>query len=137
MRAAAVVMVAGLVSVGCGSRVGDSGTSGSSASSCVDASGGSVKVGFLNSLSGTMAISEKTVHDSLMLAAEQNARVLLLDEPVAGMSADERAQTGELLRRIGAERTVVVVAHYERLYGMLDLYEQRGSRSGNGRNIPN
>jgi urea transport system ATP-binding protein len=41
----------------------------------------------------------------------QNARVLLLDEPVAGMSADERAQTGELLRRIGAERTVVVVEH--------------------------
>ena len=41
----------------------------------------------------------------------QNARVLLLDEPVAGMSADERVQTGELLRRIGAERTVVVVEH--------------------------
>ena len=41
----------------------------------------------------------------------QNARVLLLDEPVAGMSADERIQTGELLHRIGAERTVVVVEH--------------------------
>jgi urea transport system ATP-binding protein len=41
----------------------------------------------------------------------QDARVLLLDEPVAGMSADERIQTGELLRRIGAERTVVVVEH--------------------------
>jgi len=41
----------------------------------------------------------------------QNARVLLLDEPVAGMSSDERTQTGELLRRIGAERTVVVVEH--------------------------
>ena len=41
----------------------------------------------------------------------QNSRVLLLDEPVAGMSSDERAQTGELLRRIGAQRTVVVVEH--------------------------
>ncbi|WP_436496184.1 urea ABC transporter ATP-binding protein UrtD [Actinokineospora sp. HUAS TT18] len=41
----------------------------------------------------------------------QNARVLLLDEPVAGMSAQEREDTGELLRRIGAERTVVVVEH--------------------------
>jgi urea transport system ATP-binding protein len=41
----------------------------------------------------------------------QNARVLLLDEPVAGMSAEERTQTGELLRRVGAERTVVVVEH--------------------------
>jgi urea transport system ATP-binding protein len=41
----------------------------------------------------------------------QNADLLLLDEPVAGMSHDEREQTGELLRRIGAERTVVVVEH--------------------------
>ncbi|MGH3789009.1 MAG: urea ABC transporter substrate-binding protein [Pseudonocardiaceae bacterium] len=30
-----------------------------------------MKIGFLNSLSGTMAISEKTVNDSLILAAEQ------------------------------------------------------------------
>ncbi len=60
---------AGLVLAGCGSRVGDSG--GSSAQSCVDTSGDSVKIGFLNSLSGTMAISENTVHDALALGAEQ------------------------------------------------------------------
>jgi hypothetical protein len=30
-----------------------------------------------------------------------------------------------------------ILAHYERLYGMLDLHEQRGSRSGNSRNILN
>ncbi|MGW0019423.1 urea ABC transporter ATP-binding protein UrtD [Rhodococcus sp. NPDC003382] len=41
----------------------------------------------------------------------QNSDVLLLDEPVAGMSHDEREETGQLLRRIGAERTVVVVEH--------------------------
>lgn len=41
----------------------------------------------------------------------QNADVLLLDEPVAGMSAEERTETGNLLRRIGAERTVLVVEH--------------------------
>ncbi|MCM3535031.1 urea ABC transporter ATP-binding protein UrtD [Cellulosimicrobium funkei] len=41
----------------------------------------------------------------------QDARLLLLDEPVAGMSQAEREQTGELLRRIGAQRTVVVVEH--------------------------
>ncbi|MBD8505969.1 urea ABC transporter ATP-binding protein UrtD [Hoyosella sp. G463] len=41
----------------------------------------------------------------------QDATVLLLDEPVAGMSHDERQQTGELLQRIGGERTVVVVEH--------------------------
>jgi urea transport system substrate-binding protein len=54
----------------CGSRVDDSGGS-STAASCVDTSGSTVKIGFLNSLSGTMAISEKTVADALNLAAEQ------------------------------------------------------------------
>ncbi|QLY32174.1 urea ABC transporter ATP-binding protein UrtD [Nocardia huaxiensis] len=41
----------------------------------------------------------------------QNASVLLLDEPVAGMSAEEREETGNLLRRIGDKRVVVVVEH--------------------------
>ncbi len=68
--AAVVLLAVGLVSTACGSRV-DAGAGGSSAASCVDTSGSSVKIGFLNSLSGTMAISEKTVHDSLALAAEQ------------------------------------------------------------------
>jgi urea transport system substrate-binding protein len=68
--AAAVALSAALVLSACGSRVDDSGAS-TSAASCVDTSGSSVKVGFLNSLSGTMAISEKTVADSLNLAAEQ------------------------------------------------------------------
>ncbi|MGH3901484.1 MAG: urea ABC transporter substrate-binding protein [Pseudonocardiaceae bacterium] len=67
-RATVFLVVAGLVTAGCGSRTG---SQGASASSCVDTSGDSVKIGFLNSLSGTMAISEKTVNDSLFLAAEQ------------------------------------------------------------------
>ena len=37
----------------------------------------------------------------------QNCSVLLLDEPVAGMSLEEREETGNLLRRIGGARTVV------------------------------
>lgn len=41
------------------------------ATSCVDTDGDAIKIGFLNSLSGTMAISEKTVNDSLNLAAEE------------------------------------------------------------------
>jgi urea transport system ATP-binding protein len=41
----------------------------------------------------------------------QDARLLMLDEPVAGMSAEEKEQTGKLLQRIGADRTVVVVEH--------------------------
>ena len=41
----------------------------------------------------------------------QEPRLLLLDEPVAGLSAEERTRTGELIRLIAADRTVVVVEH--------------------------
>jgi urea transport system ATP-binding protein len=41
----------------------------------------------------------------------QDAKLLLLDEPVAGMSHDERTATGELLGRVAASRAVVVVEH--------------------------
>ena len=41
----------------------------------------------------------------------QNAQLLMLDEPVAGMSADERDETGRLLQRIAQDRTVVIVEH--------------------------
>jgi len=41
----------------------------------------------------------------------QNAKLLLLDEPVAGMSHDERDATGALLNVIAEDRTVVVVEH--------------------------
>ncbi|NQX10936.1 urea ABC transporter ATP-binding protein UrtD [Microbacteriaceae bacterium VKM Ac-2855] len=41
----------------------------------------------------------------------QDAKLLLLDEPVAGMSQDERTATGELLGRVAAGRAVVVVEH--------------------------
>lgn len=41
------------------------------ATSCVDTSGDSISIGFINSLSGTMAISESTVNQSLHMAAEE------------------------------------------------------------------
>ena len=41
----------------------------------------------------------------------QEPRALLLDEPVAGMSQDERTATGELLQRIAQRRIVLVVEH--------------------------
>jgi urea transport system ATP-binding protein len=41
----------------------------------------------------------------------QEPRLLLLDEPVAGMSRDERARTGELLTTIAENHTVIVVEH--------------------------
>ena len=60
----------GLVLTGCGSKASD--TAGeSTAASCVDTSGDTIKVGSLNSLSGTMAISEVTVRDSIALAVDE------------------------------------------------------------------
>jgi urea transport system ATP-binding protein len=41
----------------------------------------------------------------------QDAKVMFLDETVAGMSAEEREETGDLLRRIGTERTIIVIEH--------------------------
>ena len=41
----------------------------------------------------------------------QRPRLLLLDEPVAGMSGDERERTGRLLTEIAADHTVIVVEH--------------------------
>lgn len=41
----------------------------------------------------------------------QNSDLLLLDEPIAGMSQDEREQTGLLLRRIAASRMTLVIEH--------------------------
>lgn len=63
-----------------------------------------------DSPAGILAHGQKQWLEIGMLLV-QNADVLLLDEPVAGMSAEEREETGNLLRRIGSERTVVVVEH--------------------------
>ena len=41
----------------------------------------------------------------------QDPGLLLLDEPVAGMSAKEREQTAELLNRISKGRSIVVIEH--------------------------
>jgi urea transport system ATP-binding protein len=41
----------------------------------------------------------------------QDPQLLLLDEPVAGMSPHEKVATGELLDGLAGERTVVVIEH--------------------------
>ncbi|HWJ63947.1 MAG TPA: urea ABC transporter ATP-binding protein UrtD [Acidimicrobiales bacterium] len=41
----------------------------------------------------------------------QDASVMFLDETVAGMSAEEREETGELLQRIVGDRTIVIIEH--------------------------
>ncbi|BBY77717.1 urea ABC transporter substrate-binding protein [Mycolicibacterium parafortuitum] len=60
---------ASLLLAGCGSKASE--TDSANAESCVDTSGETIKVGALNSLSGTMAISEVTVRNAIDLAVEQ------------------------------------------------------------------
>jgi urea transport system ATP-binding protein len=61
-------------------------------------------------LAGTLAHGQKQWLEIGMLLV-QDVRLLLLDEPVAGMSHDERDATGELLGTVGRDRTVVVIEH--------------------------
>ncbi|MFE0750485.1 urea ABC transporter substrate-binding protein [Gordonia sp. NPDC058843] len=65
----AALSAVALVLSACGSSASEE--SASSAESCVDTAGETIKVGSLNSLSGTMAISEVTVRDSIKLAVDQ------------------------------------------------------------------
>ena len=41
----------------------------------------------------------------------QNPELLMLDEPVAGMSVREREATAQLIRKISGERSVIVIEH--------------------------
>jgi len=59
---------------------------------------------------GVLAHGQKQWLEIGMLLV-QDAKVMLLDEPVAGMSAEEREETGALLQRIGKQRTIVVIEH--------------------------
>ena len=45
------------------------------------------------------------------LALASSPTLLLLDEPLAGMSPRERVQTVELLKSIGKGRTMIVIDH--------------------------
>lgn len=69
LAAGSLVVVTSMLLAGCGSKATDSDAAG--AESCVDTSGPNIKVGSLNSLSGTMAISEVTVRDAIKLAVEE------------------------------------------------------------------
>lgn len=63
-----------------------------------------------NRRAGVLSHGQKQWLEIAMLLV-QDSRALLLDEPVAGMSHDERNATGELLHRVAKDRMVVVVEH--------------------------
>ena len=59
---------------------------------------------------GVLAHGQKQWLEIGMLLV-QNAKVMFLDETVAGMSSAEREETGDLLRRIVGDRTIVIIEH--------------------------
>ncbi len=66
--------------------------------------------GLRSRLAGSLSHGQKQWLEIGMLLA-QEPKLLLVDEPVAGMTDAETHQTAELLREINRERTVVVVEH--------------------------
>ncbi len=61
-------------------------------------------------VAGSLSHGQKQWLEIGMLLA-QNPKLMLVDEPVAGMTDAETRQTAELLREINREHTVVVVEH--------------------------
>ena len=63
-----------------------------------------------NKMAGTLPHGKKQWLEIGMLLV-QDAHLLLLDEPVAGMTPAEREATGQLLKRCSKNRTVIIVEH--------------------------
>jgi urea transport system ATP-binding protein len=61
-------------------------------------------------LAGALSHGEKQWLEIGMVMA-QDPELLLVDEPVAGMTDEETARTGELLMAIAADRSVLVIEH--------------------------
>jgi branched-chain amino acid transport system ATP-binding protein len=67
---------------------------------------------------GSLAYGQKRALE-LALALALSPRLLLLDEPTAGMGVEDVARTVELIRRVRADRTVVLVEHNMKVVGDL------------------
>jgi branched-chain amino acid transport system ATP-binding protein len=67
---------------------------------------------------GSLAYGQKRALE-LALALALSPRLLLLDEPTAGMGAEDIARTVDLIRRVRADRTVVLVEHNMKVVGDL------------------
>jgi urea transport system ATP-binding protein len=62
------------------------------------------------SKAGLLSHGQKQWLEIGMLLA-QNPRLLLVDEPAAGMSDEETAKTGELLVSLAGKHTIIVIEH--------------------------
>jgi urea transport system substrate-binding protein len=89
----------------CGSRVGEEAAASGESSSCLDTSGDSVKIGLLNSMSGTMSISETTVRRSLELAVEE----INADGGVLGKELEVVTEDGASEPTVFAERATKLI----------------------------
>jgi urea transport system ATP-binding protein len=65
---------------------------------------------YANRPAGVLSHGQKQWLEIGMLLV-QNPMLLLLDEPVAGMSKSERTRTGELLQFIAQTKTLIVIEH--------------------------
>jgi urea transport system ATP-binding protein len=65
---------------------------------------------FLDTEAGLLSHGQKQWLEIGMLLI-QDPQLLMLDEPVAGMSVKEREQTAELLNKISKGRSVLVIEH--------------------------
>ncbi|MEE2033820.1 urea ABC transporter substrate-binding protein [Rhodococcus chondri] len=108
VAAPAALLTVGLVLTACGSKAGDGSepSAGASGASCVDTSGDTIKVGSLNSLSGTMAISEVTVRDSIALAVEE----INSDGGVLGKQIEIVAEDGASEPTVFAEKAEKLIS---------------------------
>jgi urea transport system ATP-binding protein len=61
-------------------------------------------------LAGSLAHGQKQWLEIGMLLA-QDARLLLVDEPAAGMTDEETARTGELLLSLAGKHSIIVIEH--------------------------
>ncbi|MET8521546.1 urea ABC transporter substrate-binding protein [Nocardioides sp. NPDC004968] len=99
---ASSVLALGMTATACGgAKTGDTATS----ESCVDTSGDTIKIGFLNSLSGTMAISETTVFKSLSMAAEE----INADGGVLGKKLEIVSEDGQSEPTVFAEKATKLI----------------------------
>lgn len=105
--AAAVLVAAATLSACGGSKSGEE----TSAKSCVKTDGDTIKLGFLNSTSGAMSISEQTVRDSLELAADEiNASGGILGKKIEAVDEDGASDPAIFAEKIGKLLTSDCVA---------------------------